>query len=72
LIALTRFSPGMSAAVTMTTFDQSTSGSGSMATRRARGSVERIVAPYHAPGKTRSSVYFAVPVSLAGPSRRRG
>src|SRR6185437_4660321 len=62
----------MSAAVAMTTFDQSTSGSGSMATSFARASVERIVMPYQAPGKTRSSVYFAAPVSFAGPSRRNG
>ena len=34
------FSPGMSAAVAMTTLDQSTSGSGSMATSFARASVE--------------------------------
>src|SRR4029077_18938324 len=40
--------------------------------RRARASVDRIVAPYQAPGKTRSSVYLAAPVNLAGPSRRRG
>ena len=66
------FSPGMSAAVTRTTFDQSIAGSGSIATSRACGSVERIVMPYQAPGKTRSSVYFAAPVSFAGPSRRRG
>ena len=38
----------------------------------AWASVERIVAPYQAPGKTRSSAYFAAPVSLAGPSRRSG
>jgi hypothetical protein len=72
LIALTRFSPGMSAAVATTTFDQSTSGSSSIARSFARGSVDRIVAPYQAPGKTRSSAYFAAPVSLAGPSRRVG
>ena len=35
-------------------------------------SVERMVAPYHAPGNTRSSAYFARPVSFAVPSRRRG
>ena len=39
---------------------------------RACASVERIVAPYQAPGKTRSSAYLAAPVSLAGPSRRSG
>jgi hypothetical protein len=52
---------GMSAAVAMTTLDQSTSGSGSIATRRACASVERIVMPNQAPGKTRSSVYLAAP-----------
>ena len=65
-------SPGMSAAVATTTFDQSTSGSSSIASSFARASVERIVMPCQAPGKTRSSVYFAAPVSFAGPSRRSG
>ena len=65
-------SPGMSLAVRTTTFDQSKSGSSSMPSSRACGSVDRIVAPYQAPGKTRSSVYLAAPVSLAGPSRRSG
>jgi hypothetical protein len=69
---LTRFSPGMSALVTTTTRFQSNASSSSIASRRACGSVERIVAPNQAPGKTRSSAYFASPVSLAGPSRRRG
>ncbi len=72
LIELTTLSPGMSAAVTTTTFDQSNAGSRSSATNRACASVERIVAPNQAPGKTRSSVYLAAPVSLAGPSRRNG
>ena len=72
LIELTMLSPGMSAAVTTTTLDQSNAGSRSSATNRACASVERIVAPYQAPGKTRSSAYFAAPVSLAGPSRRSG
>ena len=72
LIELTMFSPGMSAAVTTTTFDQSKPGSRSRATKVACASVERIVAPYQAPGTTMSSVYSAVPVSLAGPSRRSG
>ena len=72
LIELTMFSPGMSAAVTTTTFDQSKAGSRSSASKVACASVERIVAPYHAPGTTMSSVYRAVPVSLAGPSRRSG
>src|SRR5438093_3456319 len=72
LIRLTTLSPGISAAVARTTFDQSTSGSGSIASSFARASVERIVMPYHAPGKTRSSVYFAAPVSFARPSRRSG
>jgi hypothetical protein len=67
-IALTMFSPGMSAAVRTTTFDQSKVGSTSSATKVACASVERIVAPYQAPGKTRSSAYFAAPVSFAGPS----
>ena len=62
----------MSALVTTTTRFQSNASSSSIASRRACGSVERIVAPNHAPGKTRSSAYFASPVSLAGPSRRRG
>src|SRR5688572_16614742 len=66
------FSPGISAAVTTTTFDQSKPGSRSRASKVAWASVERIVAPYHAPGTTMSSVYSAVPVSLAGPSRRKG
>ena len=66
------FSPGMSSAVATTTFDQSMSGSSSIATSFARASVERIVVPNQAPGKTRSSVYFAAPVSFAGPSRRSG
>ncbi len=65
-------SPGMSAAVTTATFDQSNAGSRSMATKRAWASVERIVAPNHAPGNTRSSAYLAAPVSLSGPSRRSG
>ncbi len=39
---------------------------------RACASVERMVAPNQAPGKTRSSAYLAAPVSLAGPSRRSG
>ena len=52
--------------------DQSNAGSSSIAEQRGVRSVERIVAPYQAPGKTRSSVYSAVPVSLAGPSRRAG
>ena len=47
-------------------------GRGRSPSSRACGSVERIVAPYQAPGKTRSSVYSAAPVSLAGPSRRVG
>ena len=47
-------------------------GSRSSARNRACASVERIVAPYQAPGKTRSSAYLAAPVSLAGPSRRSG
>ena len=51
----TTFRPGMSSAVTTATFDQSNDGSSSMASRRACGTVERIVAPYQAPGKTRSS-----------------
>src|SRR4051812_45168604 len=72
LIRLTTFSPGMSAAVTRTTVDQSKSGSRSRPTKRARGSLERIVAPNQAPGTTRSSAYFARPVSLSGPSRRSG
>src|SRR5436190_24188930 len=62
----------MSAAVTRTTADQSKSGSRSRATKRARGSLERIVAPNQAPGTTRSSAYFDRPVSLSGPSRRSG
>ena len=62
----------MSAAVTTTTFDQSNASSRSSPTKRAWASVERIVAPYHAPGNTRSSAYFASPVSFAGPSRRSG
>src|SRR5215203_2082300 len=69
---LTTLSPGMSAAVTTTTDDQSNAGSRSRAVNVACASVERIVAPYQAPGKTRSSVYLAAPVSLAGPSRRSG
>ena len=56
LMELTMFSPGMSAAVMTTTRDQSKSGSSSMPRSRAWASVERIVAPYQAPGKTRSSV----------------
>ena len=44
----------------------------SMASRRAWASVERTVAPNHAPGNTRSSAYFASPVSFSGPSRRSG
>ena len=72
LIELTMLSPGMSAAVTTTTVDQSKAGSRSSATNRACASVERMVAPNQAPGKTRSSAYFAAPVSLAGPSRRSG
>jgi hypothetical protein len=69
---LTMFSPGMSSAVTRMTLDQSNEGSRSRATKRACASVERIVAPYHAPGKTRSSAYLASPVSFDGPSRRSG
>ncbi len=69
---LTMFSPGISAAVMTTTFDQSKSGSSSSPSRRACASVERMVAPYQAPGNTRSSVYLASPVSLPGPSRRSG
>src|SRR5688572_6369476 len=72
LIELTMFSPGMSAAVTTTTFDHSKSGSNSSASKVACASVERMVVPYHAPGTTMSSVYRAVPVSLARPSRRNG
>jgi hypothetical protein len=72
LISETMLSPGMSAAVTTTTRDQSNSGARSIARRRACGSADRIVAPYQAPGKTRSSAYFASPVSFAGPSRRSG
>ena len=70
LMLLTMFSPGMSAAVTTTTLVQSKAGSRSSASKVAWASVERIVAPYQAPGTTMSSVYRAVPVSLAGPSRR--
>src|SRR5689334_1229252 len=62
----------MSAAVTTTTFDQSNPSSRSSPTKRAWASVERIVMPNQAPGKTRSSAYFASPVSFAGPSRRSG
>ena len=53
-------------AVTTTTRFQSKASSSSIASRRACGSVERIVAPNQAPGKTRSSAYFAV----AGQLRR--
>jgi len=42
-MAATRFSPGMSAAVTTTTFDQSRSGSSSIARSFARASVDRHV-----------------------------
>src|SRR5688572_22996372 len=35
------------------------------------GMVERIVAPYTIPGKLRSSIYFAAPVTLVSPSLRR-
>ncbi len=66
------FSPGMSAAVTTTTCDQSNAGSRSMPSRRACASVARTVAPYHAPGTTRSSVNCEAPVSFAAPSRRTG
>jgi hypothetical protein len=72
LMSETMLSPGMSAAVTRTTFDQSKASSRSSPTNRAWASVERMVAPYQAPGKTRSSAYLASPVSFAGPSRRRG
>ena len=68
----TTFRPGMSSAVTTATRVQSKAGSSSIASRRAWGTVERIVAPYQAPGNTRSSAYSACPVSLAGPSRRVG
>ena len=68
----TTLRPGMSTEVTTATFDQSKAGSSSIASSRAWGTVERIVAPYQAPGKTRSSAYRACPVSLAGPSRRVG
>ena len=51
LIELTMLSPGMSAAVTTMTVDQSKAGSRSSATNRACASVERIVAPNQAPGK---------------------
>ena len=68
----TTFSPGMSAAVTTTTCDQSKAGSRSIPSSRACGSVARTVAPYHAPGTTRSSVKRVAPVSLSMPSRRRG
>ena len=43
-----------------------------MPNSRAWASFERSVWPYQAPGKTMSSVYSAVPFSLAGPSRRSG
>src|SRR5215207_9327156 len=72
LIELTMFSPGVSAALTTMTFDQSKAGSRSSASKVACASLERIVAPYQAPGTTMSSVYRAVPVSFAGPSRRNG
>ena len=49
MLAMT-FWPGMSSAVTTATRAQSKPGSRSMPARRARASVERIVAPYHAPG----------------------
>ena len=68
----TTLRPGMSSAVTTATRLQSNPGSSSIASSRACGTVERIVAPYQAPGNTRSSVYSARPVSLAGPSRRSG
>ena len=71
-IRLTTFSPGMSSAVTTTTRLQSKPSPRSIPSRRAWGSVERMVAPYHAPAKTRSSAYLASPVSLSGPSRRSG
>ena len=64
--------PGMSSAVTTTTRSHGNAGSSSIASSVAWASVERIVAPYQAPGNTMSSVYRAVPVSLAGPSRRVG
>ena len=51
----TMFRPGMSTDVTTATLDQSNAGSSSIARSRARGTVERIVAPYQAPGNTRSS-----------------
>ena len=47
---------GLSLAVSTTTRDQSNAGSRSMPRRRAWAIVERIVCPYHAPGKTMSSV----------------
>src|SRR5256885_1817783 len=72
LIRETTFGPGISVAVTTATLLQSNAGSRSIARSRACGSVERTVAPNHAPGKTRSSAYLARPVSFSGPSRRSG
>ena len=71
-IRATTFSPGMSAAVTTTTLDQSNAGSRSIPSSLACGSVARTVRPCHAPGTTRSSVKRAAPVSLSRPSRRSG
>ena len=62
----------MSAAVTTTTFDQSNAGSRSIASSLARGSVDRMVAPYQGLEDQLPSVYFASPVSFPGPSRRSG
>src|ERR1017187_2754497 len=67
-----QFSPGMSAAVTMVNWDQSTAGEKVMEVMRPRAMVERTVAPYHMPGRVMSSTYWARPVTLARPSLRMG
>src|ERR1035441_8144234 len=66
------FSPGISAAVTMVNWDQSTERSKVMEAMRPRAMVERTVAPYHMPGRVMSSTYRARPVTLARPSLRMG
>ena len=74
MIELTTFSPGMSAAVTTMTATSRRRDRGRARRSVACASVERIVAPNQAPGKTRSSVYLRGAGQLGralAPERRR-
>src|SRR5262245_46966379 len=65
-----RLTPGTSAAVTIVKPSQEMADPKSMLLMRPRGAGLRTVAPKSIPGRTKSSTYFARPVTFARPSRR--